>query len=155
MRIKWPLRYLVFLLGSGVFIGPIAQAEPHGDRARAGFDGLSRELSTCSAYFSLLASIVETSQRLPGNAGIARRIKGTSQVMLTHSINVANYIGLGDDVVMARVQQALKQMVDTVNGDPANSLEVMRAKYGRPCDALLQSAPARFADLVDEYGEEF
>jgi hypothetical protein len=75
--------------------------------------------------------------------------------MLTQSINVANYIGLADDVVMERVQTALKEMVDTVNGDPANSLEVMHTRYGQPCDELLESAAKRFANLLELPREDF
>ena len=75
--------------------------------------------------------------------------------MLIHAFNVANYIGLGGDVVTERVQEALKEMVDTVNGDPPNSMQIMGAKYGRPCDELLESAPRRFVDLLEERREEF
>jgi hypothetical protein len=100
----------------------VCAGQSHPDKnARAGFDDLSREMSTCAAYFAPL---------------------------------LANYIGLGDEVVMERVQKALKDMVDAVNGDPPNSLRVMHAEYGRPCDELLQSAPKRFADLLADHQEE-
>jgi len=42
------------------------------------------------------------------------------------------------------VQVALKEMVETINSDPANSSRAMHTKYGLPCDALLQEAPQRF-----------
>jgi hypothetical protein len=88
---------------------PLAQG---GEPGRAGFDDPSREMSTCTAYFSLLA----------------QRIKSTGQVMLTQSINVANYVSMHDDAVMEPVHAALKVMVDTVHSDPPSTLRVMHIK---------------------------
>jgi len=44
---------------------------------------------------------------------------------------------------MERVHRALKEMVDTVNGDPPNGNE------------LLKNASRRFVDLLEERREEF
>ena len=157
MQTKWILRHIAGAALSACLLGsPVCAGQSHPDKdARAGFDGLSREMSTCAAYFSLLASIVENAKDATANVKIAQRIKATSEHMLTQSINIANYIGLGDEVVMERVQEALRDMVHTVNGDPPNSLRVMHVKYGQPCDELLQSAPKRFADLLEDRQEEF
>jgi len=123
MQTKWILRHSAGAAPCAGLLGsPVCAGQSHPDKnARAGFDDLSREMSTCAAYFAPL---------------------------------LANYIGLGDEVVMERVQKALKDMVDAVNGDPPNSLRVMHAEYGRPCDELLQSAPKRFADLLADHQEE-
>jgi hypothetical protein len=143
-------------LGAGLLGSPVCAGQSHPNKdARAAFDGLSREMSTCAAYFSLLASIIEKAKDSAANVEIAHRIKSTGQLMLAQSINIANYVGLGDEVVMQRVQEALKEMVDTVNSDPPNSLRVMHANYGQPCDELLQSAPERFAELLEDHQEEF
>ena len=75
--------------------------------------------------------------------------------MLVQAINIANHIGMGDHEVMERVQVAMKEMVRTINDDPPNSLTVMHAKYGVPCDDLLESAPKRFADLVQSERDDF
>jgi hypothetical protein len=156
MQSKWMIRVVAFALTTGALIGSLAHAREAGrDRTRAGFDDLSRDMSTCAAYYSLLSSIVENSKGDTAQVGVAKRIKSTGNAMLTQSINVANYIGIGDDVVMERVQSALKEMIATANGDPPNSLSVMHDKYGRPCDELLQSAPRRFAELVEQDGEDF
>ena len=157
MQTKRNARHLAVAAVSAALLGSTAhagQSHRHKD-ARAGFDGLSREMSTCAAYFSLLASIVEKANDATTTVDIAQRIKSTGQLMLTQSINIANYIGLGDEVVMERVQEALRDMVHTVNGDPPNSLRVMHVKYGQPCDELLQSAPERFAELLEDHQEEF
>ena len=68
--------------------------------------------------------------------------------MLTQSINVAKLIGMAESEVTERLQAALKEMVNTVNSDPQNSMAVMYSKYGQPCDDLLEDAPRRFADLI-------
>jgi hypothetical protein len=121
-------------------------------------DDLSKEMSTCSAYYSLLSAVVSKAQgpvASQANTQVAGRIKETGQAMLLHAINVANYIGVGDDVVMQRAQAAMDEMVATINADPPNSLAVMHAKYGRPCDELVQDAPKRFADLIAGKHEDF
>ena len=112
-------------------------------------------MSTCSAYFSLLSEIVGNAEGPAAKAEIAGRIKSTGQTMLVQAINVANYIGLADDVVMQRVQKAMDEMVATINADPPNSLTIMHASYGVPCDELLQNAPRRFAELLARDREDF
>jgi len=146
------MTYFAAAVASVTLLGAPSQAS---DASRAGFDDLSREMSTCAAYYSLLSDIVENSPGPGAKAETAQRIKSTGQAMLIQSIRVANYIGLADDVVMERVKTALKEMVDTVNGDPANSLEVMHTRYGQPCDELLESAAKRFADLLELPREDF
>ena len=152
MHVKQMIRYLALAVTGVVLLGPMARAA---ESSRAGFDDLSHEMSTCAAYFSLLSSIIEKSDGPEGKAEIARRIKLTSQAMLLQAINVANYIGMHDDAVIERVQVSLKEMVDTVNDDPPNSLKIMHTKYGQPCDELLQSAPRRFAELLEHVGKDF
>ena len=126
----------------------------HADR-RSGLDDLSKELGTCSAYFSLLAEIVGNAEGPAAKAEIAGRIKSTGQTMLVQAINVANYIGVADDVVMQRVQKAMDEMVATINADPPNSLAIMHVRYGVPCDELLENAPRRFAELIARDREDF
>ena len=75
--------------------------------------------------------------------------------MLLQAINVANYIGVVDEVVMQRAQAAMDEMVTTINADPPNSLAVMHVKYGQPCDELLRNAPKRFADLISDEHQDF
>ena len=152
MRTTRIMTYLAAASASVALLGAPSRAS---DSRRAGFDDLSREMSTCAAYFSLLSYVVENSPGPEAKAETAQRIRSTGQAMLTQSINVANYIGLADNVVMERVQTALKVMVDTVNGDPANSLEVMHTRCGQPCDELLESAAKRFADLLGLPREDF
>jgi hypothetical protein len=127
----------------------------HADRRRSGLDDLSREMSTCSAYFSLLSTVVSNRQGPAAKTQAAGRIKETGQAMLLQAINVANYIGVPDDVVMQRAQAAMDEMVVTINADPPNSLAAMHVKYGRPCDELLQNAPKRFADLISDEHQDF
>jgi len=150
------LRSLAVAVVSGALIAPTAQAvELYPERRRAGLDVLSREMSTCAAYFSLLSSIVQNSSGPGAKTESAERIKSTGQAMLMQSINIANHIGMGNDTVMERVRASLEEMVQTVNADPANSLKVMHTKYGQPCDELLQSAPKRFADLLEPQRDDF
>jgi len=94
---------------------------------------------------------MESSAASAANAGAAKRIKSNAQAMLSQGINVANFIGVDEKVATARVQVALKKMVETINGDPANSLQAMHTKYGLPCEALLQQAPQRFIALLKQY----
>jgi hypothetical protein len=155
MLLTWKLRVFPLVLIGIALIESVAQAQPRGDRARTGFVDLSREMRTCAAYFALLSSVIENSKTSPPNLELARRIKSKSTAMLIHAFNIANYIGLGGDVVTERVNEALKEMVDTVNGDPPNSMQIMGAKYGKPCDELLENAPRRFVDLLDERRDEF
>jgi hypothetical protein len=112
-------------------------------------------MSTCSAYYSLLSAVVSNAQGPAAKAQVAGRIKETGQAMLLQAIKVANYIGVGDDVVMQRAQAAMDEMVSTINADPPNSLGAMHGKYAQPCDELLQSAPKRFADLIAGRREDF
>jgi hypothetical protein len=125
------------------------------DRRQSGLDDLSREMSTCSAYYSLLSAIVGNAQGPAAKAQFAGRIKETGQAMLLQAINVAKYIGVGDEVVMQRAQAAMDEMVTTINSNPPNSLTVMHVKYGQPCDELLQTAPKRFADLISGEHQDF
>jgi len=139
---------------SGVLL-MVMSLSSHADRKRSGLDDLSKEMSTCSAYYSLLSAVVSNAQGPAAKTQVAGRIKETGQVMLHQAINVANYIGVGDDVVMQRAQAAMDEMVTTINADPPNSLAVMHSKYGQPCDELLQNAPKRFADLIAGKHEDF
>jgi len=127
----------------------------HAEGRRTGLDDLSREMSTCSAYYSLLSAVVINAQGPAAKAQVAGRIKETGQAMLLQAIKVAKYIGVGDDVVMQRAQAAMDEMVTTINADAANSLAVMHVKYGQPCDELLQTAPKRFADLNSGERQDF
>src|SRR6516225_7862127 len=139
-------RSVSVVLASGVLLSVIP-CSSHADR-RSGLDDLSKEMSTCSAYFSLLSEIVGNAEGPAAKAEIAGRIKSTGQTMLVQAINVANYIGVADDVVMQRVQKAMDEMVATINADPPNSLAIMHSRYGVPCDELLENAPRRFAELL-------
>jgi hypothetical protein len=132
-------------------IVPAQSSEESRDQGRAGLDDLSHEMCTCAAYFSLLSTIMERSAGSAANAAAAKRIKSNAQAMLSQGINVANFIGVDEKVATARVQVALKKMVETINGDPGNSLQAMHTKYGLPCDALLQQAPQRFIALLKQY----
>jgi hypothetical protein len=132
---------------------PLQASEPARNKARAGLDGLSQEMSTCAAYFSLLSSIVESSARPERIGTVADRIKQTGQEMLTEATNIATYIGMNGDVSLQRVQVAMKEMVEVINSDPPNSLATMHVKYGQRCDELLVNAPQRFVDLLEQYGD--
>ena len=112
-------------------------------------------MSTCSAYYSLLSEIVGNAGGPAAKAEVAERIKSTGQAMLLQAINVANYIGVADDVVMQRAHTAMDEMVATINADPPNSLTIMHSRYGVPCDELLQNAPQRFAELIARGREDF
>jgi len=140
---------------AGGLVLMVMSLSSHADRKRSGLDDLSKEMSTCSAYYSLLSAVVSNAQGPAAKTQVAGRIKETGQVMLHQAINVANYIGVGDDVVMQRAQAAMDEMVTTINADPPNSLAVMHSKYGQPCDELLQNAPKRFADLIADKHEDF
>ena len=140
---------------AGGLVLMVMSLSSHADRKRSGLDDLSKEMSTCSAYYSLLSAVVSNAQGPAAKVQVAGRIKETGQAMLLQAINVANYIGIGDDVVMQRAQAAMDEMVTTINADPPNSLAVMHSKYGQPCDELLQNAPKRFADLIAGKHEDF
>ena len=132
-------------------LAPVQAGEESRDKGRSGLDDLSHEMCTCAAYFSLLSSIVENSARSEMRRGAAGRIKSIEQAMLSQGINVARYIGVDEKVATKRVQVALKEMVETINSDPANSLKVMHSKYGLPCDVLLQEAPQQPASFSVNY----
>ena len=110
-------------------------------------------MSTCAAYFSLLSSVIHNSAEPESKAPIADQMKSAGQAMLTQAINIATYIGMDDGLAMQRVELRLKEMVETINSDPANSLEMMHTKYGQPCDELLRKAPERFLELLNDYGD--
>ena len=146
-------RSLSVALASGVLLSVIPFPS-HADR-QSGLDDLSKEMSTCSAYFSLLSEIVGSAEGPAAKAEVAGRIKSTGQAMLVQAIYVANYIGLADDVVMQRAHKAMDEMVATINADPSNSLAIMHGRYGVPCDELLENAPRRFAALIARGREDF
>jgi hypothetical protein len=118
------------------------------DWRRSGLDDLSKEMSTCSAYFSLLAAVIGNAEGLAPKAQVAERIKMAGQAMFVQAMHIANYIGVAQDEMTQRVQGALQEMVATINADPPNSLVVMQDKYGQPCDELLENAPRRFSELI-------
>ena len=146
-------RSLSVALASGLLL-TVMPDPSHADR-RSGLDDLSKEMSTCSAYFSLLSEIVGNAEGPAAKAEVAGRIKSTGQAMLVQAINVANYIGVADDVVMQRTHKAMDEMVATINADPPNSLAIMHSRYGVPCDELLENAPRRFAELIARGREDF
>jgi len=154
MSTSYIARSIPAALVGGVLL-TIMSLSTHADGKRSGLDDLSKEMSTCSAYYALLSAVVSSAQGPAAKVQVAGRIKETGQAMLLQAINVANYIGIGDDVVMQRSQAAMKAMVATINSDPPNSLAVMHSKYGQPCDELLQSAPKRFADLISGEHQDF
>src|SRR5262245_14693821 len=137
----------------GLFWQPLQADEDRRARARSGLDGLSQEMSTCAAYFSLLSSIVQKSAGGDSKTNVAERMKLTAQAMLSQAINIAKYIGMDENAPMERSQVRLKEMVETINNDPTNSLKIMRTKYGQHCDELLIKAPKRFLDLLRDYGD--
>jgi hypothetical protein len=142
------------LICCGLLWQPLQAADEDRDKGRAGLDDLSHEMSTCAAYFSLMSSIIKNSGGPKTKAKVADRIKLTGQAMLTQAINVARYIGEDEKVPMERVQVRLKEMVETINSDPLNSLAAMHTKYGQPCDVLLVNAPRRFVELLKQYEAE-
>jgi len=146
-------RLSISLLSCGLFWQSLPAAEQSRVRGRSGLEDLSNEMSTCAAYFSLLASIIENSAGAESNAATAKRMKLTGQAMLTQAVNIAKYIGANENLPMERIQVRLKEMVETINNDPPNSLETMHTKYGQPCDELLIRAQQRFVDLLQEYGD--
>ena len=73
-------------LASGVLLS-VMPCPSHADR-RSGLDDLSKEMSTCSAYFSLLSEIVGNAEGPAAKAEVAGRIKSTGQAMLVQAINV-------------------------------------------------------------------
>jgi hypothetical protein len=143
------------LIATSVHAGESAHDQSANDQSRAGIEALSREMSTCAAYFSLLSSIIEDANGPAAKAEMAQRIRTTGEAMLLQSIKVANLIGVAEHVVTERVQAALQEMVNAVNANPASSLAAMYTKYGQPCDELLQNAPSRLADLIARDGPEF
>jgi hypothetical protein len=137
----------------GLLFDPSQASQDSRDKSRVGLDNLSHDMSTCAAYFSLLSSIIEKSPGSANSKNTAERMKTTGQAMLTQAINVANYIGVEQKVPVQRVEVALKEMVETINNDPPNSLRAMHTKYGQPCDELLVNAPNRFRNLVEQHGD--
>ena len=143
----------ISLLCCGLVWRPLQADEQSRMRGRAGLEDLSYEMSTCAAYFSLLSSIIQNSAKGETKTAAAKRMKLTGQAMLSQAINIAKYIGIDENVPMERIQVRLKEMVETINNDPANSLKIMHTKYGQPCDELLSKAPQRFLELLQDYGD--
>ena len=141
------------LLCCGLIWQPLHADERSRVKGRSGLDELSHDMSTCAAYFSLLSSIVQNSAGGETKAAAAERMKLTGQAMLSQAINIAKYIGMDESAPMERAQVRLKEMVETINNDPPNSLRIMHTKYGQPCDELLIKAPQRFLDLLQDYGD--
>jgi hypothetical protein len=137
----------------GLFWQPLQADEDRRARGRSGLDDLGQEMSTCAAYFSLLSSIVQKSAAGDSKKSVAERMKVTAQAMLSQAINISKYIGMDENAPMERAQVRLKEMVETINNDPPNSLKIMHTKYGLPCDQLLTNAPQRFLGLLQDYGD--
>lgn len=123
-------RPLSVALASGVLLA-VMPSPSYADR-RSGLDDLSKEMSTCSAYFALLSEIVGNAEGPTAKAEVAGRIKSTGQAMLVQAMNVAN-IGMAYDVVTQRPHKAMDEMVATINADPPNCLAIMHDRYGVPC----------------------
>jgi hypothetical protein len=147
-----PKRLTLSVLCWGLLWQPLQADEESRVRGRSGLEDLSHEMSTCAAYFSLLSSIVQKSAGAETKTTAAERMKLTGQAMLSQAINIAKYIGMDENAPMERAQGRLKEMVETINNDPPNSLSIMHTKYGQPCDELLVKAPHRFLDLLRDYG---
>lgn len=145
----------VALVGGALTDLPLQAAEQDRGDARAGLNDLSGQLSTCAAYYSLLASVIENSTGPEAKVELAEHIRPTGQAMFVQAVRAANHIGMEGDVIEQRVKVALAEMVETVNSDPASSLTVMHTRYGQPCSELLESGPQRFADLLKQYGPSY
>jgi len=146
-------RLTISALCCGLGWQPLQADEERRAKGRSGLDDLSQEMSTCAAYFSLLSSIVQTAAGANSKTKVAERMKLTAQAMLSQAINIRKYIGMDENAPMERVQLRLKEMVETINNDPPNSLRIMHTKYGQPCDELLTNAPQRFLNLLQDYGD--
>ena len=145
-------RLTLSALCCGLLWQPLHADEESRVRGRSGSEDLSHEMSTCAAYFSLLSSIVQNSAGAEKKTP-AERIKLTGQEMLSQAINIAKYIGMDENAPLEHAQRQLKEMVETINNDPPNSLRIMQTKYGQPCDELLVKAPQRFLDLLQDYDD--
>src|SRR5262245_39758679 len=90
-------RVTIAALNCGLFWQPSQADEERRARGRSGLDDLSREMSTCAAYFSLLSSIIQKSAGAEGKAATAERVQSTAQAMLSQAINIAKYIGMDEN----------------------------------------------------------
>jgi hypothetical protein len=74
MLTNFTIKRISATLVSGVFL--VTSVPPsHADRKRSGLDDLSKEMSTCSAYYSLLSAVVGSAQGPAAKAQVAGRIK--------------------------------------------------------------------------------
>src|SRR5262245_65944665 len=85
-------------LVGGVLV-TVMSLSPHAEGRRSGLGDLSREMSTCSAYYSLLSAVVSNAEGPAAKAQVAGRIKESGQAILLRTHRVADYIGGGDEVL--------------------------------------------------------
>jgi hypothetical protein len=142
-------RFSVALIGAWLLI--IQQSEVFAadqEHTRDALNALGREMSTCSAFFSLASSVLNAAP--PDEAKtVASRYDAAGKVMLAQASAIADVIGLEPDVVVEWSSSAMREMVREINADPRNSAALMTSKYDEPCQLLLKDSAARFRNLID------
>jgi len=117
-------------------------------QTREALSGLAQEMSTCSAFFALAASVLRRASP-EGTRQAIEHYEMAGKILLAQAIVIADVIGLDAEAPEDWSRAALQQMVKEINADPRNSAALMTSKYHAPCQTLLKDSATRFRALIE------
>ena len=119
------------------------------EQKRAAMNDLAREMTTCTAFFTLASSVLKSTTPPGDEPSMTARYTAAGKMMFEQATELAKALGLEDEVLEDWSGLALQQMVKEINDDPKNSTALMTTKYDEPCKRLLTDPQARLRELLE------
>jgi hypothetical protein len=149
-RLGLPVTAVAF--GTSLLLqSPRSAFEGHEQIHRA-ISALAREMSTCSGFFALAASVL--GRALPDKSAVVQRYDLASKALMAQATAVAEMIGIDPDVAIEWSRVAMQDMVKEINADPKGSAALMMSKYDEPCQTLLRDSVTRLRALMEPEGAD-
>jgi hypothetical protein len=141
-------RLLVASWGACLALQPVQAIAGDQEQTRDALNALSREMSTCAAFFTLASAVLKTA--VPDGAiSVGFRYEAAGKVMLAQATAIADVIALESGAPLDWSRSAMRAMVKEINADPKNSAALMTTKYDEPCQELFKDSGTRFRELID------
>jgi hypothetical protein len=135
-------------LGTGLLLQSPRPTMDTSEQTHRTITALAREMSTCSGFFALAASVL--GRALPDDRRVIQRYDMASKALIAQAIAIAEMIGLDADVPVEWSRVAMEDMVKDINGDPKGSAALMTSKYDEPCQTLLRDSVTRLRALMGQ-----
>jgi hypothetical protein len=139
-------------LGTGLLLQPPQPPIDAHEQTHQAMSALAREMSTCSGFFALAASVL--GRALPDDRAVVQRYDMASKALMAQAIALAEMIGLDPDLAVGWSRVAMQDMVKEINADPKGSAALMKSKYDEPCQTLLRDSVTRLRALMEQDGAD-